>query len=135
MINPSLHINKVFREKVEKSLIDTFNKNKMETIRDVMKNKYTCGIVLIMFYESTGTKTKILVMVFSCVLYSIIYNYVCIDYLYCKYKNLTIITSNRISEQTIFNILLGIVIAEVLLNLVSCHGFKEKPNSTIILNC
>ena len=32
------------------------------------------------------------------------------------------------------NILLGACIPEVLLNLVSFHGFMEKPNSTVILN-
>ena len=34
-----------------------------------------------------------------------------------------------------FNILLGIGIPELLLNLVSCCGFIKKPNSTLILNC
>ena len=37
-------------------------------------------------------------------------------------------------EQTSFNILLGIGITELLINLVSCHGFTKKPNSTVILN-
>ena len=30
----------------------------MEAIRDVMKNKDTCVITLIMFYESKGKNTK-----------------------------------------------------------------------------
>ena len=54
MINLSLHTNKVFREKVKKCLRATFNENKMENIIDVMKNKDTWVIALIMFYESTG---------------------------------------------------------------------------------
>ena len=33
-----------------------------------------------------------------------------------------------------FNVLHGIGIPELLLNLVSCHGFMKKPNSTVILN-
>ena len=37
-------------------------------------------------------------------------------------------------KQESFNILIGIGIPEVLLNLVSCHGFMEKLNSNIILN-
>ena len=69
-----------------------------------------------------------------CVLYSQIENYVCIKYLSCQYKTLSSIYSNRIFEQTSLNILLGIGIPEVLLSLLSCHGFTEKPNSTVILN-
>ena len=37
MINPTLHVNKVFREQVGKCLIATFHKNTMEGIRNVMK--------------------------------------------------------------------------------------------------
>ena len=52
MINPPLYVNKFFREQVEKCLRDTFHENKMENIRHFMKNKDTCVIALIMFYES-----------------------------------------------------------------------------------
>ena len=58
MINPSLHVDKVFREKVEKFLNYTYHEKKMETIRDFMKNNNTCIIALIMFYENNGVKTK-----------------------------------------------------------------------------
>ena len=51
MINPPLHVNKVFREQVEKFLRATFHENTMENIRGVMKNKDTCVIALITFYE------------------------------------------------------------------------------------
>ena len=44
MINPSLHINKVFRYIFLKRLKTTFNENTMENIRYVMKNKGTCVI-------------------------------------------------------------------------------------------
>ena len=37
-------------------------------------------------------------------------------------------------KKTSFNILISIVITELLLNLVSCHGFAKKPNSSVILN-
>ena len=42
----------MLREQVEKCLRDTFHENKMENIRHFMKNKDTCVIALIMFYES-----------------------------------------------------------------------------------
>ena len=106
----------------------------MENIRDVIKKKDTCVISLIMFYESKGKNPIILYRLLSCILYSFIDNYVCIDYLCCKSKTLSRIYSDRIFEQTSYNILIGIGIPEVLLNLVSCHGFAEKPNSTVILN-
>ena len=102
---------------------------------EVMKKKDTCVIALIMFYENNGTKPKNMYRVLSCVLYYLIKNYVCIDYISCQYKKLNSISSNRISEQTSFNILLVIGTPQLLPNLVSCHGFTEKPNSTVILNC
>ena len=58
MINTSLNINKVFKEQVEKFLRATFHENTMENIRYVMKNKDTCVIALIFFYESKQTKPK-----------------------------------------------------------------------------
>ena len=42
MINPSLHVNRVFREEVEECLIDTVNENTMKNEIYVMKNKDTC---------------------------------------------------------------------------------------------
>ena len=72
--------------------------------------------------------------VLSCVLYYIIYNYVRIEYLYCLSKTLISIYSDKILKQASYNILLGIGIPEVLMDLVSCHGFMEKSNSTVILN-
>ena len=90
---------------------------------------------LITFYDNNGEKLKRVFKVLSCVVYYIIENYVCIDYLSCHSKRLISISSKPTFEQTSFNILLGIGIPELLLNLVSCHGFMKKPNSTVILNC
>ena len=74
-------------------------------------------------------------MVLSCVLYYLIDSYVCIHYLQCQPKTLRTISSNKIFEQTSFNILPVIGIPELLLNLLSCHGFMEKPNTIVVLNC
>ena len=57
-----------------------------------------------------------------------------IDYVSFQSKTLSTISSNRIFEQNIFNILLGIGIPELLINLVSCHGFMRELNSTVVLN-
>ena len=67
IIKPLLHINKVFREQVEKFLRSTFNESTKVTIRGVMKNNDTCVIALIMFYETNGTKPK------RCMGYSVVY--------------------------------------------------------------
>ena len=97
--------------------------NTMETIIYVMIKRGKCVIELIMFYGSKGTKPKNWYGLLSCFLYSIIENYVWIDYLSCQSKTLSSIYSNRIFEQKRFNTLLGIGIPEVLLNVVSCHRF------------
>ena len=70
-----------------------------------------------------------------CVVYTLIYNYICIDYLSCQSKTLSPISFNPEFKDTLFNILIGIGIPELLLNLLSCHGFMKKPNSNVILNC
>ena len=108
MINPTLHVNKVFRGQVEKFLRATFHPNTMEIIINIMRNKDTCVIALIIFYES---KTKNPIKVYrllSYVLYYSIDNYVCTDYLCCQSKTLSSIYSDKIFEQASYNILLGI---------------------------
>ena len=129
IINPSLNCNKVFRLQVEKYLSVSFASRKMETIRD-----FLYVISLIMIYDNNGGNSKTMYRVLSFVVYSLIDNYFCIDYLSCQSKTLSSISYKPTFEQTSFNILLGIFIPELLLNLVSCHGFMKKPNSTMILN-
>ena len=104
----------------------------MELIRDFAKKKNTRVIALIMFYDNRGTKPKKVYRVLSCVLYSLIENYVCIHYLSCQSKTLRKISSDRIFQQKNVYILLGIGIPILLLNLVSCHELAEKPNTTVI---
>ena len=108
MIDPKFHVNKVFRDQVEKCLRATFHQNTMKGMKYVLIKNDTCVIVLVIFYE-TKTKNPIKVYrVLSCVLYFIIYNYVCIDYLWCHSKKLSIISSDKISEEASCNGLLGI---------------------------
>ena len=81
-IKPSLQFNKVFIEQVIKYLIDTFHENTMEIIKDFLRNNNTCVVALIMIYDMNRVKQKVC-RVLSCVLRSLIYNYVCIDFLLC----------------------------------------------------
>ena len=106
----------------------------MKTIKICMMKKNTSFMALILIYENNGEIVKTVYIVLSCVVYTLIDNYVCIEYLSCQSKKLSTITSKKTFEQTRFNILLGIGIPELLLNLVSCHGLMKKFNSTVILN-
>ena len=56
----------------------------MENIRDYLRKKNTCVMEVIIFYENNGEKPKKVYKVLSCFVYSLIENYVCIDYLLCK---------------------------------------------------
>ena len=107
----------------------------MKDIKHLWGKKDTCVIVLVIFNETkTKNPTKVY-RVLSFVLYSVIENYVCIDYICCHSKKLSFISSAKIFEETSYNELLGIGIPELLMNLISCHVFMKKTNSTVILVC
>ena len=59
----------------------------MTGLRNVQKNM--CVIALVMSYENkTNNATKVH-RVLSCVLYYIMDNFVCIDYICCQYKTIS----------------------------------------------
>ena len=68
-----------------------------------MRKKDTCVIALIMFYESKTRYPLKVYKLLSCVLYSTIENYVCIEYLCCQSKTLNSISSDKIFEQESYN--------------------------------
>ena len=80
MLNPVLNINKAFRKKVQINLALTFDSKTMIPIKKVLRKDNNCVISLMMFYENI--KIKIL-KVLSSVIYCIMENYVCADYLCC----------------------------------------------------
>ena len=65
----------------------------METIKKNLMKKHTCAMALIMSHENNEEKTKKVYRVLSCVIYSLIDNYVCIDYLSCQSKTLISVSS------------------------------------------
>ena len=81
MVNSSLHVNKLFIEQVEIILNATFHERTMVPIIYVMKKKNTYIIALIIFYENKVTKQKKVYRVLNCVIYSLMDNYILIDYL------------------------------------------------------
>ena len=80
MVKPTLNVNKVFIEQVEKFLKEKFHPSTTSGIINVMKSN-TRDISLVMFYENRTTNPKKVLRVLSCVLYYVIDNYVYIDYL------------------------------------------------------
>ena len=89
-------------------------------------NKFVMALIII--YEHNGEIPKTVYRLLSYVVYNLIDNYVCIDDLLSQSKTLCDISSNPIFKDTSFNLLLGIGITEMLLNLVSCNGYTKKPN-------
>ena len=91
-----------------------------------------------MFYE-TRKNTKEAFRVLSCVIYTIIINYVCIEYLACEYIFLSKLPVNNGAVfkhgNKIYDRTLGIGIPDLLMNLMSFHGFLRKKNSVVVLKC
>ena len=66
---------------------------KMETINDCLRKKNTCVMALIIVYENNGVNAKKVYRVLSCVIYSLIKHYVCMDYQLCESKTLNSLSS------------------------------------------
>ena len=58
MINPSLHINKIFKTQVEKCLGCSFSIKIIQSIKTFLMNKNTTVMELIMIYETVGIDIK-----------------------------------------------------------------------------
>ena len=88
MINPSLKFNNALITQVEKCLC-YFSIRPMKYIKKFLMKKNTSIMVLIMIYENNGEIPKTFYRVLSCVVYTLIDNYVCIDYISCQSKTLS----------------------------------------------
>ena len=77
--------------------------------------------------------------VLSCVIYTIIGKYVCIDYLGYEKSKLSYLrpgVNGRYKRfDTDYDNVLVIIIPDLLLNLLSCHGFSKNNESVVILKC
>ena len=75
----------------------------------------------------------------SCVIYTIISNYVCIDYLDSESKKLSELGlgsgGNFKHVNKSYEEILGIGIPDLLMNSMSCHGFLKNKDSVLILKC
>ena len=82
-INQKLNINKAFREQVDKCMKTTFGATTKSYIRSTLAKYTTRVLALLMFYETRQNPKKAF-KVLSCVIYTIISNYDCIDYQTCE---------------------------------------------------
>ena len=73
--------NKVFKDQVKTCLDNTFGADTNKHINNILLRHNTRAIALIVHYEHGTFKTRNFFKVLSCVIYTIIDKYVCIDYL------------------------------------------------------
>ena len=75
--------------------------------------------------------------VLSCVIYTIIGKYVCIDYLGSDKSQLSYlrlgVTGRYKHYDTDYDNVLGIGIPDLFLNFLSCHGLSKNNESVVIL--
>ena len=94
---------------------------------------------MVIFYENKKKITTKMFRVLSCVIYTIIGKYDCIDYLGSKKSKVSDlrldVTGRYKNYETDYDNVLGIGIPYLLLNLLSCHGFSENNESVVILKC
>ena len=73
----------------------------------------------------------------SCVICTIIDKYICIDYLGSERSKLSYLkigcTGSNKHNGMDYNNILGIGIPDILLNLLSCHGFLKNNESVVII--
>ena len=82
MININFNINKVFREQVDRYMKTKFGSSTQPHIRSILSKNKTRVLSLIILYETRSE--NIYFRVLSSVIYTVIENYVYIDYLACQ---------------------------------------------------
>ena len=83
IINPGLNVTKSFRQQVQKCMCTKFGEITQPFIKGTLLKNNTRALALIMFHETIADKKAYGVL--SCVVGTIIKNYVCIDYLSCQF--------------------------------------------------
>ena len=89
MFNPNLHPNKVFREQVKACLSNSFGADTNKNINKTLMKRNTRVIELVVHYEHGTINPGKMFKVLSCVIYTIIDRYVCIDYLGTEIKKIS----------------------------------------------
>ena len=123
-------MNKVFREQVKVCLKITFSTSTMTKISRILLKANTTVLALVMLYENRKQNAKKMFRVLSCVIYTIIRNYVCIDYLGSEKSKLSYLRLGvtgrykRIDKK--YDNVLGFGIPGISFNLLSFQGYLKK---------
>ena len=96
-----------------------------------LKQYSTRSIALIIFYENSKA---LIFKVLDVVISFFIDKYVWVDVL-CLQIEATLFSLHRGFGDTLCDDLSGTGIPEILFNIVSCYGFIQDNNSTLILRC
>ena len=81
MINPTFNRNRDFKDQVKVCLKNTFGPDTNSHIAKTSAKKNKIVLALVIFYESGKKIIRKLFRVLSCVIYTIVGKYFCIDYL------------------------------------------------------
>ena len=103
----------------------------MPVIR-VLKKENTRVLSLLMLYEN---RKIIIFKVLSSIFYCITEKYVCVYYLCCMKTKLHVTGRGQGSESIRYFSVSGIFIPEILMNIISCHGFVNNTKSDVKLSC
>ena len=92
MVNPELNINKAFKEQVESNMTNSFSGKTIMTARKGFKKGNTCIISIIMFYDDIN---NMIFKVSSSIVYCIMENYACVDYIFCMKTKLHVTSKGQ----------------------------------------
>ena len=81
MMNTNLNTNKAFRDQVKACLKNTFGPSTNIHIGITLSEKITRVLALVILYDNAKIYIRKIFRVLSCVIYTLIGKYVCIDYL------------------------------------------------------
>ena len=85
-INPGLNVKTSFIYQVGKCMHTTFGEITQPFIKSTLSQNNTSVLALTIFYKTISDNPKKDFRVLSCVIYTMIKNYVCIDCIACPFK-------------------------------------------------
>ena len=104
----------------------------MKPVRKVFQKVNTSVLSLLIFDENRkNMKFKVLISIVYCIMD----NFVCVDYICWQEKKLYVTNKGQVFENRTYNDVSGVGIPELLMNIIWCHVFLNNTNSDVILSC
>ena len=136
-MNPNLSMKKYFKDQVKVCMKTTSSTETMTHISKILLKPDTRVLALVMFFRIIYICAKKMFRVFSCVIYTIIRNCVCTDYLgseKAKLSDLRLGVSGSYKHLGVkYDNVLAFGIPNLLINFLSCRGFLKNNESIVIL--